>query len=309
MALSRDARLLFIGMFSNADDLGRGSGSPASLKATIFPADEIALGAIAKLAAEISGHGMVYFYRGPDDPSVFYQLATWDRWQKPKYPTPSKLPAYQGRGGLGEASGKIPGGFPEVSSMRGEERVGLSVVERSVVERRSEPDHRRSDQAASAEPPAEPDTPRGQDSHFSEGGRRRSKAKAGMAPISEIVQALAGGRQPTRDQPLEPPGKRKGRLHQPTQVELAESAFESALRVAKQKNPQREAMFEKEPAWKKAVRAVGGWEALRGESPGDLRAAFLEATGVKVQPSAVDDAEEMGAPPERNAVESGKQGS
>lgn len=103
MAMSDKARLLWIGMINFADDEGRGYGSPKSLKAAIFPGDEISIARMEKLILEVASHVRVKFYE--IDTQLYYQLEKWKDYQKISHPQPSKIP------GLG----KIPGTFTESS--------------------------------------------------------------------------------------------------------------------------------------------------------------------------------------------------
>ena len=50
--LSMFARLLLIGLISNADDEGRGKANPVFLKSTIFPYDEISIEEVKKALEE-----------------------------------------------------------------------------------------------------------------------------------------------------------------------------------------------------------------------------------------------------------------
>jgi hypothetical protein len=93
VALSLGARLLFIGMFTTADDYGRGKGSLGALKATIYPADELSRGTIGTWAEEIRKRKMVRFYEV--DGSIYYEVAKWEKWQRPKYKVASKIPPFQ----------------------------------------------------------------------------------------------------------------------------------------------------------------------------------------------------------------------
>lgn len=89
--LPPEGRLLFIGMFSNADDEGRLKASPAYLKAIIFPYDEnLTLKRVEELKQQIASHGLVVLYRSAAQEYLW--LPTWDRYQKIKTPSPSQLP-------------------------------------------------------------------------------------------------------------------------------------------------------------------------------------------------------------------------
>lgn len=91
-SLSLMGRLLFIGMFSNADDEGRGIANPVFLRSIVFPYDENIKGAdIDEILAEISEKMSVDIYSC--DGKRYYQLTNWDKWQKVDKPKPSLFPA------------------------------------------------------------------------------------------------------------------------------------------------------------------------------------------------------------------------
>lgn len=89
---SRDERLLFIGIFGNADDEGRIMASPAYLKSIIFPYDDdITASDVKKMRdhlAELNPNIILYENAGDE----YIQLKRWERYQKPRYPKPSKIP-------------------------------------------------------------------------------------------------------------------------------------------------------------------------------------------------------------------------
>lgn len=91
--LSDLAKLVFIGLFSLADDEGRGRCNPIYLKSSIFPYKEDLRSAdIEKTLYEISSNMSVTFYSC--DGNNFYSLYNWDHWQSISRPTPSKIPPF-----------------------------------------------------------------------------------------------------------------------------------------------------------------------------------------------------------------------
>ncbi len=91
--LSTLAKIVFIGMFSNADDEGRGRGKAVYLKSIIFPYDEdIRVADVDKTLSEISSNMSVIFYSHNEN--VYYELTNWNIWQKVEKPQPSKIPAF-----------------------------------------------------------------------------------------------------------------------------------------------------------------------------------------------------------------------
>ena len=91
--LSTLAKLVFIGLFSLADDEGRGRCNPVYLKSTLFPYEEsIRSTDIDKTLSEISSNMSVIFYSC--DGSNYYSLYNWNTWQKIDRPSESKIPDY-----------------------------------------------------------------------------------------------------------------------------------------------------------------------------------------------------------------------
>ena len=91
MECSPNARLMFIGMWNFADDLGRLPCSPKSIKAQIFPSDEISLDTIRGMINELSANGLLMIYSVED--KDYLQITGWqhqriDKPQAPKYPAP-----------------------------------------------------------------------------------------------------------------------------------------------------------------------------------------------------------------------------
>lgn len=91
--LSTLGKLVFIGLFSLADDEGRGRCNPVYLKSTLFPYEEgIRSADIDKTLSEISSNMSVIFYSC--DGSSYYSLYNWNIWQKIDRPSESKIPNY-----------------------------------------------------------------------------------------------------------------------------------------------------------------------------------------------------------------------
>jgi len=95
--LSTLGKLVFIGLFSLADDEGRGRCNPIYLKSTLFPYEEgIRSADIDKTLSEISSNMSVIFYSC--DGSNYYSLYNWSTWQKIDRPSQSKIPEYDKNG-------------------------------------------------------------------------------------------------------------------------------------------------------------------------------------------------------------------
>lgn len=90
--MTRDERLMFVGLITIADDEGRLAASPAALQGALYPNDPSVSpnrvrrwrdGIVAKLPN-------VHLYA--HDGVEYVSLRRWERYQKPSHPTPSKLP-------------------------------------------------------------------------------------------------------------------------------------------------------------------------------------------------------------------------
>lgn len=120
MNLSRDGRLLFIGLITQADDEGRGVADPRKLKAAIFPGDDdIGSTRVLELQQEISQQGLAVFYNGNGHGRLcelvsFTSHQSINRPSKSRYPEPPKDVAFvhsrNGHGALSEDSLKTPEG-------------------------------------------------------------------------------------------------------------------------------------------------------------------------------------------------------
>ena len=89
--LSFFARLVWIGLFSNADDAGRGKGNSAYIKSQIFAYDDkLTVKEIDNALAEIEKIMSVRFYEV--DGKRYYQLENWHKFQTINRPTPSQIP-------------------------------------------------------------------------------------------------------------------------------------------------------------------------------------------------------------------------
>lgn len=91
MECSPNARLLFIGMWNFADDHGRLPNTPKTLKAQIFPADEVTAENIRRMVDELSSNDLVRSY--VVDGKEFLYITGWhhqkiDKRQAAKYPDP-----------------------------------------------------------------------------------------------------------------------------------------------------------------------------------------------------------------------------
>lgn len=90
MECSTNARLLFIGMWNFADDLGRLALTPKTIKAQIFPSDDISLNSIRGMVGELSKNGLLLIYEV--DGKEYLQIVGWQH-QRIDKPQPGKCPA------------------------------------------------------------------------------------------------------------------------------------------------------------------------------------------------------------------------
>lgn len=90
---SRDARLLYIGLWNQADEHGRCNGDPTWIKGRIFPYEsDLGADECARLLDELARGGWVHKYTVNGDPYLFLpKLAKHQRLEAAK--VPSRLPA------------------------------------------------------------------------------------------------------------------------------------------------------------------------------------------------------------------------
>ncbi len=91
MSLTDRQQLLFIGLFSNADDYGKITGDTVSLKALIFPNKSPAIiKSLDEQLATIEDSGMIFRYEVKDKSYIW--LVKWERIQKMNYRSISRIP-------------------------------------------------------------------------------------------------------------------------------------------------------------------------------------------------------------------------
>lgn len=90
--LTRDARLLFLQLFTLADDSGRARAASRLLASLLYPYDKDADGLIEGWLEELDREGMAVRYMV--DGTVYIQIVNWALHQKIDKPTPSRLPAF-----------------------------------------------------------------------------------------------------------------------------------------------------------------------------------------------------------------------
>lgn len=90
--LSREARLLFIQLFTIADDAGRARAASRLLASLLYPYDDDATGLIDDWLAELAGKKMIRLY--DVDGSRYLEIVKWLEHQKIDRPSASRLPAF-----------------------------------------------------------------------------------------------------------------------------------------------------------------------------------------------------------------------
>lgn len=90
--LSSFSKLVFIGLFSLADDEGRGKAKAVFIKSSVFPYDDkLRVTDIETSLSEIAKHMSITFYT--HNGNEYYALNSWTAFQRVDHPTPSKIPA------------------------------------------------------------------------------------------------------------------------------------------------------------------------------------------------------------------------
>lgn len=88
--VSREARLLFMLLITNADDAGRGRGNPRYLGRVLYPYDDDAEANIGTWLAELEAEGCIQRYR--IDKAHFVAIVNWHKHQRIDHPNPSRIP-------------------------------------------------------------------------------------------------------------------------------------------------------------------------------------------------------------------------
>lgn len=90
-SLSTLAKVVFVGLVSQADDEGRGLANPQYLKSILFPYDDKLRAAdIGKTLSEIASRMSTTFYAC--DEKQYYVMENWEKYQSINKPTTSKIP-------------------------------------------------------------------------------------------------------------------------------------------------------------------------------------------------------------------------
>jgi DnaD/phage-associated family protein len=121
-------RLLAIGLFSIADDEGRGIAHPAYIRSQVFPYDDISVREIAEDMEALQKHLSIVFYTASDD--QYYAWLNWEKWQNVQKPQKSLIPpppeSVENDSGVGRESVENDSRIiPESFSPKGKERKGI----------------------------------------------------------------------------------------------------------------------------------------------------------------------------------------
>lgn len=87
---TRDERLLFMGLISNADDEGYGRANPKLLRSSIFPYDDLRVSDLQKWLSRLGGLQLIALYEV--NGQTYYYLPNFSKHQTINRPTPSIFP-------------------------------------------------------------------------------------------------------------------------------------------------------------------------------------------------------------------------
>lgn len=159
MSVSRDARLLFIGMWNFADDGGNQQANTKTIKAQVFPYDDLPEADINELIGELLGVGLLETYEA--DCRWYWNIPTWKKHQRIDQPT------YRHPGPDGTVSrnpARRRGGSSSVQEVFGEQSPNAQQVfdagkERNGMERKGEERTDSSESVVDQAAPALPNCP------------------------------------------------------------------------------------------------------------------------------------------------------
>jgi len=83
-------RLLVIGLFSNADDYGKGKAKATYIRSIVFPYDDIPIPDIIDDLEAIRATITIHFYEV--EGNSYYKFINWEKWQTVQKPQPSIIP-------------------------------------------------------------------------------------------------------------------------------------------------------------------------------------------------------------------------
>ncbi len=121
MNLSHGARLLFIGLITQADDEGRGSADVRKLKASIFGGDDVTSVDVQGWLSECSVNGLAILYHAENHGDL-YALPSWGSHQSINRATKSRYPSPQNPAPVTDDSVSTHGGL--TGDRKGSEGIG-----------------------------------------------------------------------------------------------------------------------------------------------------------------------------------------
>ena len=132
MECSPMARLMFIGLWNFCDDAGNHVASAKTIKAEIFPGDDISSTDVQRMLDELSSNSLIAFYT--NDSKDYLHVTGWKKHQKIDKPT-YKHPGFSddARRGLDESSPPEGNGMEgkgkeeELSSLRSDSSMPLAL--------------------------------------------------------------------------------------------------------------------------------------------------------------------------------------
>ena len=92
--LSAHLERTFTRLWTHCDDEGRCKDNPRLIKAAIYPLhDEQTFEVVDAELSQLELAGLLYRYKDEEEGQAYIQIRSWDQYQKPQKPTPSKHPA------------------------------------------------------------------------------------------------------------------------------------------------------------------------------------------------------------------------
>jgi hypothetical protein len=82
-------RLLFIGLWNFVDDYGRSPVAPRTIRARIFPGDDISGADVQDMLNELNSRGLILFYSAED--KEYFEITGWAKHQKIDNPSKNNL--------------------------------------------------------------------------------------------------------------------------------------------------------------------------------------------------------------------------
>lgn len=103
------AERTFVRLWTHMDDEGRAKGDAKLLKSKLYPwHDSMTVERVEKDLAELEAKGLLHRYEVDGRVYVAAKSEAWHRYQKPRHPTPSKLPPPSRNGAATADRGRPP---------------------------------------------------------------------------------------------------------------------------------------------------------------------------------------------------------